>query len=85
MHGREGDVGVDAFHYVITCQRTLSPSLHQETARFQHTYDGILEFTGFVEVEKLAGAQRELHALVVLLELVVDFGGQQRGKFPFRE
>lgn len=51
----------------------------------QRTDDGVLKFTGLVDVEQLAGAQRELHALVILLQLIVNLGSNQSSQFPLRE
>lgn len=48
----------------------------------QRTDDCILEFTGFVNVEELAGAQRKLHAFVILLQLIVYLGGNKGSQLP---
>ena len=45
----------------------------------------LLKLAGLVQVEQLAGAQCKDHALVVLLQLVVDFCCHERRQLAVRE
>lgn len=49
------------------------------------TYYGILIFARVVDVEEFASSQREGHALIVLLEVVVDFRCHKSSKLAIRE
>jgi hypothetical protein len=44
----------------------------ENKTEFSRTDNGVLELARAVDVEELAGAQRESHTLVILLQLVVD-------------
>jgi hypothetical protein len=47
--------------------------------------DGLLVLAAIVDVEKFASAEGECHGLVVLLQLVVDFGEDEGGKLAMGE
>jgi hypothetical protein len=66
VHGGEGDVGIDAFHYRGVSRNS---SLLFRTGEFdaKHTYNGVLELARLVQIEEPASAQRKLHAFIVLL------------------
>jgi hypothetical protein len=83
VHGGEGDVGIDTFHYEDGSVKSSISIFRSAELHVKHTYNGVFELARFVQIEEPAGAQRKLHAFVVLLQLVVDFRGQQRGKLPF--
>lgn len=49
------------------------------------TNNSLLKFATVVKVEQFPSAQCKNHALMVFLEVVVDLGGDQSGKFAFGE
>lgn len=51
----------------------------------QHTDYCILKFSGILKVEEFSGPQREHHALVVVLQLIVDFGSHKRSELALGE
>lgn len=73
MHGRECDIGVDA----LGC-KGLSVTYfftYKEYVDGLHTNYCLLKLFLLVQVEELAGSKCKHHALVVLLQLVVDLCG----------
>ena len=50
-----------------------------------HTNYGLLELSRIIQVEELAGSKRKHHALIVLLQLVVDLCGDQGRELPVWE
>lgn len=62
---------------------TVRSSLRVDGATDRLTYDGLLEFPFVVQVKQLAGPESEFHALAVLLEMIVDFGGDESGQLSF--
>lgn len=50
-----------------------------------HTNNGLLKLALMIQTEELASAEGEDHALVVLLQLVVDLGRHQCGELAVRE
>jgi len=49
------------------------------------TNDGVLIFAGLIEVEELAGTESKGHALVVVTELIVNFGSHQSSQLALRK
>lgn len=67
---------------VVKCQsRTPFDSI----PIFPHTNDGILKLAGLVQVEELASAEGEYHALIVFLQLIIDLCSQKRSQLAVRE
>lgn len=88
MHGRERDIGIDAFHYLcvsLSFGLIVYRRMNGWNYVVQRTDDSVLELAGFVDVEELAGAQRKLHAFIILLQLIVDLRCDQGSQFPLRE
>lgn len=50
-----------------------------------HTNYRVLKLAGLVQVEEVASAESKDHAFVVLLKLVVDFGGDESGELAVGE
>jgi len=46
-------------------------------------YYCLLKLSAVIEIEQLSSAEREDHALVVFLEMIVNFGGNEGGEMAF--